>query len=199
MPGRVIVITSPGSIGDETETCVNLLKAGLHRLHIRKPFHSKNETRSFIEKIPHEWREKLVIHRHPDLMQEMKLGGCHFSYRDDITVMNNCQGRVSCSVHSWTEAQAVIHRCSYVFISPVFNSISKQGYAANSSLLNIPRHLQARNIYALGGVNETNARTALNMGYRGVALMGYLWQEPSLAVKLFERVIHQTGNMYETG
>jgi thiamine-phosphate pyrophosphorylase len=195
MPGRIIVITAPGAIGGETETCVELLKAGLHRLHIRKPFHSKSETRCFIEKIPPEWREKLVIHRHPDLMQEMKLGGCHFPYRDCITVMDNRPASSSCSVHGWTEAQAVIHCCSYVFISPVFNSISKQGYAANSSLLNIPPQLQGLNIFALGGVNETNARKAMDMGYRGIVLMGYLWQEPSMAVKLFKRLIHQTGNI----
>lgn len=97
---RVVVVTSPETMRGETETWVNLLKAGLQRLHIRKPFHSKAETASLIQKVPAQWREKLVIHHHPGLVQDMGLGGCHCSY-SDITAGNIRNEAVSCSVHSW--------------------------------------------------------------------------------------------------
>ena len=74
-------------------------------------------------------------------------------------------------------------RYAYVFISPLFDSISKKGYAANPSLLGLAQQvLRAAKIQTkligLGGINAHNIGEVKKAGFGGVALMGALWTVP---------------------
>jgi len=68
---------------------------------------------------------------------------------------------------------------TYGFLSPIFDSISKQGYAAAKF---DPDHLRAAlhrcqlPIIALGGISPSNVGRAAELGFSGVAVLGSVWQ-----------------------
>jgi len=185
---NIVVLTADKTLPGEADLLNALFRAGLQRLHIRKPALTVDETRNFINGIDRIHHKKLVIHRHHNLHQEMTLGGIHLSSFDlaDASLMNKIAGTspdaVSASLHSWSELEALPFTCSYVFISPVFNSISKPGYNAAIDLgvlqkmdLNKTRKILPM-IYGLGGVNKDNITTLKQNGFDGAALLGAIWQ-----------------------
>jgi thiamine-phosphate diphosphorylase len=88
------------------------------------------------------------------------------------------------SCHSAAElAQAAQERCDYVTLSPVYLSPSKPGYGpalgpAGLESLTASAHCP---VYALGGVTPDRVAPCLAAGAHGVAVMGAIMREPSLA------------------
>ena len=68
-----------------------------------------------------------------------------------------------------------------MFISPIFDSISKVGYKSNFSqdkLLETKNTgLLSNNIYALGGIDKNNINILKKYGFKGCAVLGTLWNE----------------------
>ena len=56
----------------------------------------------------------------------------------------------------------------------MFTSISKKGYEGKGFDVN---HLD-KNIIALGGIHIHNIKKAHSLGYKGVAVLGSIWQTP---------------------
>lgn len=91
---------------------------------------------------------------------------------------------VSRSCHSFEEVEAALDGgCDYVFLSPVFDSISKPGYGSAFT----PEQLQwarargiiNRRVVALGGIDAENIPVAALCGFGGVAVLGALWGDDS--------------------
>ena len=125
---RIIVITSPEIITGEVSLINTLMEGGVWRLHIRKPQASLEEVRQLIEGIDRRWYPQLSLHDHHALAMEYGCG-IHLNVRHPLAP--ECwQGTVSASCHSIEEVEERKKTCDYVFLSPIFNSISKQGYAS---------------------------------------------------------------------
>jgi thiamine-phosphate pyrophosphorylase len=86
---------------------------------------------------------------------------------------NGCH--LSTSIHQLEDADKVSGGFDYVFLGPVFNSISKQGY---TSTISKDRKLPVTTtkLIAIGGIKENNIQNALQIGFKGVALLGTIWQ-----------------------
>lgn len=68
----------------------------------------------------------------------------------------------------------------YVFLSPIFDSISKQGYKAaftRAELTEI-RAILSQNVYALGGITFDNLKEVEQLGFCGAAMLGGFWEKP---------------------
>ena len=85
---------------------------------------------------------------------------------------------ISKSCHSLKEIQN-ISNFNYVFLSPIFDSISKTGYTQAFSRTEL---LQAKNagiinekIIALGGITPENMLQITDYGFGGIAILGGLW------------------------
>ena len=75
----------------------------------------------------------------------------------------------------------------YTFFGPVFNSISKQGYA--SSLKNdfvFPAKQNHPKVIAIGGIDITNIQQAIDMQFNGAAALGTIWQKPEESIHQFK-------------
>ena len=181
---KLIVITPEYTLEKETDLWMQLLDAGVGRVHIRKPNAKLESLLGLMTKVPTAYREQISVHYYPEVTLETDVGGLHQPYRHLVNsrILLPAIYRLSASVHNWEEARKAMKLCSYCFISPVFNSISKKGYNANPELKNVPEHLKGNKIYALGGIDIQNAQEALDLGYYGVAVMGTIWEEPELAI-----------------
>ncbi|WP_367276533.1 thiamine phosphate synthase [uncultured Prevotella sp.] len=174
-----IVITSPGFLQGEADFIDRLFGHGLDRLHLRKPGADIGECRRLLDGISREWLPRIVVHDNFGLCREYGLGGVHLNGRNPMAPPNH-EGSVSRSCHSLEEISRYKGECDYLTLSPIFNSISKQGYMAAFG----PGQLAAardsglidRRVIALGGVTLENIPRVKELGFGGVAILGDVWQ-----------------------
>jgi thiamine-phosphate pyrophosphorylase len=149
-------------------------------LHIRKPFYTKEETRNLIQSIPPAFHSRIVLHQHYELLNEFNLKGAHLP---EMLRTQNETGRiknvVSTSFHNPGDILASQATFEYAFFSPVFPSISKQGYSPMIAIKKIQsffrENLVRFPIIALGGITDQTILHVKEIGFNGVACIGYIW------------------------
>ena len=179
---EIIIITSDKSIQHETQLITELFHHGLQRLHLRKPQASRKEMEAFIQQIPVPFHPQIVLHQFPELLKLYQLGGFHITQynkhqADEIKLSIAAHQSISISCHSFEEINK-LEGYDYYFISPVYNSISKQGYESNFTKEELMKGLEAnadKNIVALGGISKENQKEISTMGFYGAALLGGIW------------------------
>lgn len=187
---QLIVISSPEAVAHEARLMSDMLASGLARLHLRKPHFSQPEMADLIAQIPLRYHTRLVLHSHPDLVSEMKLGGLHLTTtaRNALTRRPKLAAgqKLSTSFHTLGEIRQHRRKYDYVFLSPVFDSLSKNNYVAGFELSTLDealRRLRQRNGYvpqvlALGGIGAPRLEAVRQAGFAGAAILGAVWQSP---------------------
>ena len=177
---RIIVITSPDFIAGEVTLINQLLNAGIYRIHIRKPQASADEVRILIEGIESKWHTRLSLHDHHHLAIEYGCG-IHLNARNPIPPEDAKKDTLfSASCHSIEEVGKRKTQCDYVFMSPIFDSISKHGYSAAYSQDELnkasAKGIIDKKVIALGGVTPNHIPYLERMGFGGAAFLGHVWQ-----------------------
>lgn len=174
---RLIAISWPEIFEGEARIINALFEQGLPILHIRKPDSTEQEVERLIMRIKPEFHDRLTLHYFPDLAEKLELGGYHVS--KGIAEPDGWDGRISFSCHSMEEVKGCVGKSDYVFLSPIFDSISKHGYMAGFSTdeLLIARQQGVINpqVIALGGVTPQSLTFVREMGFGGAAVLGGLW------------------------
>lgn len=181
---KYIGITPERMLPDEGSLIAALLDHGLDRLHLRKPGASRHEVERLLLTIPDRCYGRIVLHDHFELATAYRLGGVHLNRRnpEPPAATAGYTPALSRSCHSIAEL-AHGEGYSYQFLSPIFDSISKSGYTAGFT----PEQLQAaaergiigERVVALGGITPGRIAAVRAWHFGGVALLGYLWQEPT--------------------
>ena len=80
------------------------------------------------------------------------------------------------------------HHFSYVFLSPIFNSISKSNYQGRFGNSNFDVILKKvnQNVFALGGVDTDKVDLVFDMGFSGMAVHGAIWESEDPVGKFAE-------------
>jgi thiamine-phosphate pyrophosphorylase len=185
---KLIVVTHPGHLNDEIDICKDLLDAGLQRLHVRKYKWNPDKIEEWLSHFSQEHLNKMSVHHQVGIFEKLHLGGVHLPYKNDFSFSKRTDQTFSCSVHTWEEAKNALEHCDYIFISPVFDSISKIAYKQNSDLLKVPDDLKNKKIFALGGIDDTNLADVHKMGYYGAVVLGYIWNNPDEALSNFKNL-----------
>ena len=181
---KVIVITLPEMVEGEAPLIEAFLRRGIaHSVHLRKPTATVEQLEALVRAVPADLHPRLVLHDHFALAVEFGLQGVHLNRRNPLPPAG-WQGSVSRSCHSLAEVAEWKARCTYVSLSPIFDSISKQGYRAAFT----PRELeQARRegiidhrVLALGGVTFGRLPDVAAMGFGGAMVLGDAWNAQNL-------------------
>ena len=163
---KLIVISSSIAVPNEHEIVTSLFEEGLEIFHIHKPSFSKGETEKFIRQIPSKYHNQIFLH-------------------SDFP-----------KFHSLEELTAHKGKYEYAFLSPVFDSISKEGYKSKfrhrlhrfsqikSELI---RAISGKAVIALGGIDEDKIETCRELGFAGVAVLGAIWNSSS-PIEKFKRL-----------
>lgn len=185
---KLIVITSPEIIKDEALICNSLFARGLELLHLRKPGSSEDIYEDFLRQVEPRFRNRVVIHEYYDLARKYQLRGLHLKSVQAHEYMHYRHFRhISISCHSTDEIAQLPFRPEYCFLSPVFDSISKQGY--KSAFKEIPDLSQQDvPVVALGGITPAHISLCRRSGFSGIAVLGYVWEKPEEAVQRFIRL-----------
>lgn len=174
-----IVITLPDFIPGEALFIDRLFSHGLDLLHLRKPESDIRDCKRLLDEISPEWLPKIVVHDHFELCREYGLGGVHLNGRNPMPPQGH-KGTLSRSCHSMEEIEKYMTCCDYLTLSPIFNSVSKQGYmaafTADQLLAAKGKGLINQKVVALGGVTLQNIPQVKDFGFGGVAVLGDVWQ-----------------------
>lgn len=178
----IIVFTLPDFFNDEGTLIEKLLDSGVDFVHIRKPQCSPDKLESLILSISQKYRNRLKLHDHFDLAEKYGLGGVQLNSRNPYPPTNGMS--VSKSCHTLTELaeKEDNYNYDYVTLSPIFDSISKAGYASNFDLKKIERKIKHKNVIALGGVTLRHIRELIRTGFHGAAMLGYAWNNVDLFI-----------------
>jgi|SRR6185437_183975 len=183
MSFKLIVITPEKNHPKEFELITALFENGLQLLHLRKPQATENELRNYLKLIPKKFYRKIVIHSHYKLAKEFNLKGVHLTEKVRKAKRINPSLRIiSTSFHSTIDVLKSRRKYEYVFLSPVFDSISKKGYKSNFDLDDLNSFLKRmKNIIALGGIDANNIKAIKQIGFNGSAFIGSIWQSKNPA------------------
>lgn len=177
-----IIITSPEFLSGEAIFIDKLFSQGLDLLHIRKPDAPLEAYKLFLLQIPKQWYSRIVLHEHFALAEEFGLHGIHLNRRYSVAP-NAFHGSISCSCHTIEEVITQKESKDYVFLSPIFDSISKVGYHAAFSPTLLKQaaieNLIDEKVIALGGITANNISLVKEWHFGGVALLGDIWKRMS--------------------
>jgi len=181
MKFELCIITLPDFFEGETELVNRLFERGMTRLHLRKPKATEQEMAEWIEQIARPFRRRIVLHDHHQLAIRYNLGGIHLNSRNPSAI-NFQLPTISRSCHSLEEIIKYKDECDYLFLSPIYDSISKEGYASAFSKDDIinakSQGIIDEKVYALGGVRFANLPELQSLGFGGAAILGDLWLSP---------------------
>lgn len=195
---KLIVITRPDLFEGETAWIEALMRAGLPVLHLRKPDASAEQIEALLRAVSAEFHDRIVLHDCFHLAECYALRGIHLNGRNPEPPASY-RGSISRSCHTLEEVACSKPRCEYVTLSPLFDSISKRGYASAFTPQCIAAaHAEGiidRKVVALGGVTEQRLPQIARMGFGGAAVLGDIWNEPDAeaAVQKLKRML-ETAN-----
>lgn len=183
---KLIAITPENFIKDEITFITTILDSGFDYVHIRKPQSTIDEVRNFINMIPQIYHSRLKLHDYFELTAEFYVGGIHLNKRSSTIPIGKPNLKLSKSCHSLDELIRN-KRYEYLFLSPIFDSISKSGYKSGFDLYDIADKLHCGKIVALGGIDASRMADVRDAGFAGVAFLGYLFFAKSVS-ELKERL-----------
>lgn len=173
-----VVITCPDCYEGESEAIVDMLNNGIDRVHIRKPSASSEQIAQLLAGIPTQYRKQLSLHDGVELAIPYGVGGVHLNSRN-YQMPTGFTGLVSRSCHSVDELMENTG-LDYLFLSPVYPSISKSGYSNDGLLEQFveaqTNHLQLPPVIALGGVRPYKMSELQQAGFTGLAMLGAAWR-----------------------
>ncbi len=177
---KLIVITPPHSIANEPERITALFEEGLEILHLRKPAAMSHEIECLLKQLSPTYYSRIVLHDHFQLANTYGLKGIHLNRRNPHPPCDFV-GSISCSCHSIAEVEQHKPLCNYVFLSPIYNSISKEGYlSAYSDEILKQAHISGiidNKVCALGGISLIHLPQVHAWGFGGAAILGDLWEK----------------------
>lgn len=147
--------------------------------HIRKPEFTSEQMSLWLEDLPLAIRKRLSLHDCLEVAKEFQIGGVHLNKRNNYTAPFAFEGRISRSCHSIEEVVEWKPKCDYVFLSPIYNSISKENYKSRFTKSELKKAAEKgvidQNVFALSGVETKNFSELKEIGFGGAAIMGSIW------------------------
>lgn len=176
---KLIIITSPTPVVGEIDILSQITDIGVHRIHLRRPNCTINEIRKILSALPAETVKHIMLHDYHELADEFSIAGLHINNRNPDSLKEGYDGELSRSCHSLQEVEQYKNEYNYLFLSPIFDSISKIGYqgAFSSESLRNARisGIIDEKVVALGGVTLKKIPLLKEWSFGGAALLGDFW------------------------
>ena len=171
-------MTTPHFFVEEHQILSALFDEGLEILHLRKPNTEPVYSERLLQLIPDSYLNKIVVHDHFYLKNEYGLKGIHLNNRNP-DIPSKYKGQISKSFHSIDDLMQEKRNFDYLFLSPVFDSISKSDYKSTFSLSKLKEMSKSRiidkKVFAMGGIDIDNIPLLKDLGFGGIVILGAIW------------------------
>lgn len=196
-----VVFSSPDKVHSEIQLVQKMFDEGLQTFHLRKPKFSTSELEEYMNSLSQRYHSRVILHTHHKLAKKFKIKGIHLGHKHRKKTYNsNFKIRllkfkhpswvITRSCHKLRNLVEEAERYSYVFLSPVFESITKNTHSGNFSkraLQEITSNKKLK-IYALGGIDETRIEEAFETGFTGVAALSSIWETERDPLEVFRAI-----------
>ena len=197
---RIIAISSPKAVDDEVTLIKALLKSGIDIVHLRKPqlefcdsevkvgsFYSGTNAidyiRTLLKGLSAEERSRIIVHDYYELYEEFSLKGVHLN-KNITNLPKGYKGFKTRSCHAVEEVLKYKEEFDYLFLSPIFDSISKGGYKSTFSSEQLIEASKAgvidEKVIALGGITIDKIPYLKRLNFGGVAMLGAIYKVEAL-------------------
>ena len=200
----LIVLSSEVAVVNEAKLINGLFDAGLKIFHLRKPNIEQKEIDILLNNVDAKYYAQIALHQHHQMAKEYGINRLHFTETkrkqtdNKVLIDLKANGKIlTTSIHQVLEYAELSTCFAYTFFGPVFNSISKLGYASTMGrdfkmpvLQNHPKAI------AIGGITGDNLQEAISKQFDGVAALGTIWQQPEHSIEQFktlQKAWKQTG------
>lgn len=186
---KLLVLSNSKNDPDEPVYVTQFLEHGLDVFHLRKPDFSSRQMEDYINQIPARFWGNIVIHSHYHLAKKFNLLGIHLgktkrrswvfkNLRLPLMRLFNPKLQITTSFHHLASLYEETFAFDYVFLSPIFDSISKSGYQSGFAHHNIGAAINRSHykIMALGGIELEKIDFVKKSHFAGVVLSGVIWQ-----------------------
>ena len=178
-----IAITQPFAVNKEDVIIRHLLANGFDVVHLRKPDADIEYCRDLLGRLSPAEHSRIVVHDYPVLYDEYTLRGIHLNH-NYTSYPPHYQGTRTRSCHTFEEVARYKDECDYLFLSPIFDSISKVGYRSRFSHAELSRAsaegIIDERVVALGGVTFDKIAYLKELNFGGIAMLGGLYNLESL-------------------
>lgn len=175
---KLILLSTPEFFVEEDKIITTLFEEGLDLLHLRKPDCEPVYSERLLTLVPDEWHSQIVVHEHFYLKEEFGLKGIHLSPQA-LEAPKGYRGHISCSIHSLAELKQKREGMDYVFLSPIFDSITypdrHAGYTRQELFDATRAGLIDKKVMAAGGISSETLPLLANYGFGGAVISGDLW------------------------
>ncbi len=200
----ILLISTENNIKDEIIILNQLFEAGLELFHLRKPEKNYKAHCDYLNQIETKYHNRVVVHFFHELINEYDLKGIHFQEQkrrdcldmstDYFAGLKMNDKTISSSFHELEELEKCEFEFNYHFLSPIFSSISKPGYKGRGFDVNYID----KKIIGVGGVTIENLSEFLALGYKGVGVIGSVWNN-STPIKQFKEMMNYSKEVVNYG
>jgi thiamine-phosphate pyrophosphorylase len=200
---KIVVISQSKVIEDEHKIITQLFEAGLGTLHVRKPRLRTKQLIEYLDKIPHQFHNRIIVHSHHNLASKYNLLGVHYTRLHLEPNFRNWWREKKLSFIKRKLIRTSSHNklaslyderdieYDYVFLSPIFDSITgkyQSGFYEDSIKAAVQK--TGLKIVARGGIDITRIEKVNELGLYGLALYSCLWnsQDP---LQEFLKIMHR--------
>lgn len=177
---KLIVVTAPTFFVEEDKIITALFEEGLDILHLRKPETPAMYSERLLTLIPAKYHKRIITHEHFYLQEEFSLMGIHLNTRNPKEP-HDYSGHISCTCHSLDKVQNKKHFYDYLFLSPIYNCITKSGVTSGFTAEELRQAGKSKvidsRVMALGGITPDNILEIKDYGFGGAVVMGDLWNK----------------------
>ena len=178
---KIIAITPPHAIENEVVIIRRLLEKGVDIVHLRKHQSEFYEVdvitylREILSALTLEEWGKIIIHDFPQLYYEFTLKGIHVN-KNVTNLPKDYTGYKTRSCHSFEEIIKYKNEYDYLFLSPIFDSISKPDYKSPYTHEMLQKAslegIIDQKVIALGGVTFDKLPYLQSLNFGGIAMIG---------------------------
>ncbi len=185
---KLILISPSKKLESEIGMLLNMFEQGLPTYHVRKKTFSTKQLRSYLEEIPKKYHNRIVIHTHHELALRFDLKGVYISRSHRKRKIKQWFWKkwlrfrkgnleISSGVSGLENLLDFNDRYDYMFLAPVFDSLSGNFQSAYSdyNLLPVLKNTQYK-VIARGGVSTKTIQKAHQLGFGGVAFYTSIWK-----------------------
>lgn len=180
----ISVISNENYIKEETKLINWLFDSGLEVFHLRKKQIEYNSYIEIVKNIPSKYHERIIIHDFYELIKEYNFRGVHLSEKkrksgfelnsEILKTISEKKLVKGTSVHNPDDVSVMIDKYDYLWLSPVFKSISKNNYFPEYNWI-VRDFAEKNKLVALGGIRADNLNDVEQRGFKNAAVLGYLW------------------------
>lgn len=178
---KVLIFSAPSAVQNEMNIFTQMLNLNNNiLLHFRRKIeHSQDEY--VIEYLSHLYPQRIVLHQNYQWAEQYPVKGIHLPQKEyaHYEKWHKKYRIISTSFHTLDEIQNNIFDFEYVFLSPIFQSISKKDYKpviTQKEIKNFLSEYKKIPIIALGGCMPKHIPFLQELGFMGVAFLGAVWE-----------------------